>query len=302
MKTNLHPIVVHSLRKRYVDFEAVRDVSFEVAAGSICGLLGPNGSGKSTTFKCMLGLTRADSGTISIAGSAPRPQMFERLAFVPERSALYERLSGNDHLEMTRRAYRSYDARRAHALLDIFSLDPRKRVGRLSKGQRTALGLVLAFSIRPQMMIMDEPSSGLDPIHQRAVLDLLIEAAASGTAIVLSSHQIGQVERAADCVVVLKGGQVVLEGDLDELRGREKMIEAVFAAPIDTTPFRTDARIRRVEQRGISLRLYVHADPDGVMRDVNALAPVGIHLLDQNLEELFFSAVEEPRIPTLEAY
>ncbi len=296
----MNPIVVQSLRKRYGAFEAVRDVSFEVAAGSICGLLGPNGSGKSTTFKCMLGLARADSGTITIAGSVPRPAMFESLAFVPERSALYERLTGSDHLEMMRRAYRAYDARRAQTMLEIFSLDPGKRVGRLSKGQRTALGLVLAFAIRPQIMIMDEPSSGLDPIHQRAVLDLLIEAAASGTAIVLSSHQIGQVERAADRVVVLKHGQVVLEGELDELRSREKMVEAVFAAPIDATPFRTDARIRRVEQRGITLRLYVHADPDGVMRDVNALAPVGIHLLDQNLEELFFSAVEEPRIPTLE--
>jgi ABC-2 type transport system ATP-binding protein len=296
----MNPIVIESLSKRYGTFEAVRDVSFEVPAGSICGLLGPNGSGKSTTFKCIMGLARADAGRISIAGGPPRPAMFERVAFVPERSALYERFNGNDHLEMTRRAYRSYDAGRAKAMLEIFSLDPKKRVSRLSKGQRTALGLVLAFAVRPEIMVLDEPASGLDPIHQRAVLDLLIEAAASGTAIVLSSHQIGQVERAADRVVVLKRGRVVLDGELDELRGREKLVEAVFATPFDDQRFAADARIRRVERRGSTLRLYVHADPDGVMHDVGALAPVSLNVLDQNLEELFFSAVEEPRPATLE--
>jgi ABC-2 type transport system ATP-binding protein len=280
----------------------VRDVSFEVPAGSICGLLGPNGSGKSTTFKCMLGLARADSGRISLDGGPPRPAMFERVAFVPERSALYDRFCGNDHLEMARRAYRAYDAGRAKAMLEIFSLDPRKRIGKLSKGQRTALELVVAFAVRPQIMVLDEPASGLDPIHQRAVLDLLIEAAAAGTAIVLSSHQIGQVERAADRVIVLKRGRVILDGELDELRGREKLVEAVFAAPVDDRRFATDARIRRIEQRGSTLRLYVHADPDGVMHDVGALAPVSLNLLDQNLEEIFFSAVEEPRPTTLEVH
>lgn len=298
----MNPIVIESLSKRYGTFEAVRDVSFEVPAGSICGLLGPNGSGKSTTFKCIMGLARADAGRIAIDGGPPRPAMFEHVAFVPERSALYDGFNGNDHLEMARRAFHAYDAKRAHAMLEIFSLDPKKRIRKLSKGQRTALGLVIAFAIRPQIMILDEPASGLDPIHQRAVLDLLIETAAAGTAIVLSSHQIGQVERAADRVVVLKSGRIVLDGELDELRGREKLIEAVFATSFDDRPFHTDARIRRVERRGATLRLYVHNDPDGVMRDVSALAPVSINLIDQNLEELFFSAVEEPRPATLEVH
>jgi ABC-2 type transport system ATP-binding protein len=298
----LNPIVIESLSKRYGTFEAVRDVSFEVPAGSICGLLGPNGSGKSTTFKCLLGLVRADAGRMFIGGSVPRPAMFEQVAFVPERNALYDRLSGNDHLEMTRRAYRGYDPARAKAMLEIFSLDPAKRVARLSKGQRTALALVLAFAVRPQIMVLDEPASGLDPIHARAILDLLIEAAAAGTAIVLSSHQIGQVERAADRVVVLKRGRVVLDGELDELRGREKLVEAVFATPVDDRKFAADTRIRRVERRGSTLRLYVQADPDGVIRDVGALAPISLNVLDQNLEELFFSAVEEPRPATLEVH
>jgi ABC-2 type transport system ATP-binding protein len=296
----MNPISIQSLCKRYGRFEAVRDISFEVPAGSICGLLGPNGSGKSTTFKCIMGLARPDAGRISIDGGPPRAAMFDHVAFVPERSALYDGLSGNDHLEMARRAFKAYDPKRAAAMLEIFSLDPAKRIRKLSKGQRTAFGLVIAFAIRPQIMVLDEPASGLDPIHQRAVLDLLIEAAAAGTAVVLSSHQIGQVERAADRVVVLKRGRVVLDGDLEDLRSREKLVEAVFAAPPRAGSFANDPRIRRVEQRGSTLRLYVHDDADGVMRDVGALEPVSLKLLDQNLEELFFSAVEEPRPATLE--
>ncbi|MFN2460335.1 MAG: ABC transporter ATP-binding protein [Candidatus Velthaea sp.] len=297
----MNAIEVERLSKSYAGADAVRDVSFAVPQGSICGLLGPNGAGKSTTFKCMLGLAWPNAGRVAFQGAPLAPQSFEWLAFVPERSALFDRLTGSDHLEITRRAFRAYDARRAHAMLEIFSLDRRKRIDRLSKGQRTAMALVLAFAVRPRVMVLDEPASGLDPIHQRAVLDLLIEAAAQGTAVLLSSHQIGQVERAADRVVILKRGRVVLDGDLDELREREKIVEAVLPAPLDGKRFADDARIRRVERRGRTLRLYVHADVAGVMRDVTALVPASLTLLDQNLEELFFSAVEEPRPATLEA-
>jgi ABC-2 type transport system ATP-binding protein len=297
----MNPISIEGLSKRFGSFDAVSNVSFEVPAGSICGLLGPNGSGKSTTFKCMLGLTRPNAGTILFDGAPLVPAVFEQLSFVPEKSALYDGLTGNDHLEMMKRAYKSYDPRRAKAMLDIFSLDPKKRIRRFSKGQRTAMGLVLAFSTRPQLMILDEPASGLDPMHQRSVLDLIIEAAAHGATVLLSSHQIGQVERAADRVVVLKRGRVILEGDIDDLRMREKVVEAVFATTPDKKLFANDPRVRRVEHRGVTLRIYVHADLDGVTRDVNALSPVSVNVLDQNLEEIFFSAVEEPRAATLEA-
>ena len=186
-------------------------------------------------------------------------------------------------------------------MLAMFDLNPRKRISTFSKGQRTALALVLAFSTRPQIMILDEPASGLDPVHQRGVLDLLIEAAAHGTTILLSSHQIGQVERAADRVVILKRGAVVLEGVIDDLREREKVIEAVFAGPVQDARFDRDPRIRRVERRGRTLRLSVFAEHAAVAREVESLQPTTCTVLDQNLEEIFFSAVEEPRATLLEA-
>jgi len=297
----MDPIVIESLSKSYGTFAAVRDLSLSVPAGSICGLLGPNGAGKSTTFKCMLGLARLDNGRVFINGSVPTPTMFESLAFVPERSALYDQFSARDHMDMTRRAFATYDESRAQKMLAMFDLNPRKRISTFSKGQRTALALVLAFSTRPQIMILDEPASGLDPVHQRGVLDLLIEAAAHGTTILLSSHQIGQVERAADRVVILKRGAVVLEGVIDDLREREKVIEAVFAGPVQDARFDRDPRIRRVERRGRTLRLSVFAEHAAVAREVESLQPTTCTVLDQNLEEIFFSAVEEPRATLLEA-
>ena len=210
-------IALRGLTKRFGSIAAVDDVSLEIGEGSICGLLGPNGAGKTTTFKCLLGFARPNAGSVIVEGGPPRPEMFAALAYVPERAVLYDRFTVADHLALQRRAFASYDASRANELLATFSLDPAARAGKLSKGMQTALSLVLAFSIRPRVLILDEPSSGLDPIHQRNVLDLIIDAAANGATVVFSSHQVGQVERAADRVAILKRGKLVLDRSLDEL-------------------------------------------------------------------------------------
>jgi len=298
----MNPIEVNALRKSYGSFDAVVDLSLSVPAGSVCGLLGPNGAGKSSAFKCLTGLARPTSGTIRIAGGPPRPEMFDELAFVPERSALYENLTVDDHLIIARGSFPKYDERRARKMLDIFSLTPKKRVRKLSKGQRTALGLAIAFAMRPNIMILDEPASGLDPIHQRAVLDLIIEAAANGAAILFSSHNVGQVERAADRIAIIKHGNLVLDGELEELREREKIVEAVFPGSVpDERVFRADGRVRTVETRGNVLRLHTIRETDAVVADLERAGATSVTVQPQNLESLFFAAVEQPRPVTLEA-
>src|SRR5215472_7355541 len=195
MTTEIPMISVAGLTKKYGSTTAVDDLSFDIAKGSIFGLLGTNGAGKTTTFKCILGLAFPNAGEVRFDGQTLHPELFERLAYVPERSALYDWMTGRDHLELTRRSFRRYDAARAQALLDLFAFDPKKKVKQLSKGQQSALALTLAFAIRPDILVLDEPSSGLDPVHQRRVLDLMIDAAAGGATVLLSPHQIGQVER-----------------------------------------------------------------------------------------------------------
>ena len=255
--------------------------SLVVPDGSVTGLLGPNGAGKSSTFKCLLGLNRPTSGTITVGGAPVGPATFETLAYVPERSALLEWLSVGDHMEIVRRTNARFDLKRASELAATFKLNSKKKLGRLSKGQQTAVALALAFAIRPSVLVLDEPASGLDPIFQRVVLDLIVDAAAGGATILFSSHQIGQVERAVDRVAILNNGRLVLSGDVDDLKGSEKVVEAIFAG--DAPPLyelANDARVRRIVSSGRILRVYARTEPQAIAQLLEAYAPKTVDILD----------------------
>jgi ABC-2 type transport system ATP-binding protein len=286
-------ISIQHLSKRYGNFAAVDDVSIEIPSGSVFGLLGPNGAGKTTTFKCLLGLAGATSGQVFFDGKPLVPESFERIAYVPERSVLYEWMNVRDHLEMQRRAFSRFNPRRAEELLQLFSLDQRKRVRSMSKGMRTALSVVLAFAIEPEIMVLDEPTSGLDPVNQRSVLKLIIDASAQGTTIVLSSHQIGQVERAADHIAVLQGGRVILGGAVDDLKADSKIVEGIFATETVTMNGLTgDKRITRVEQTGRIVRLTVSGDSESIAQRLAAMGAQSVRIVDLNLEDIFLNAVD----------
>ena len=285
-------ISLDRLTKRYRSFTAVDDVSLAVEPGSICGLLGPNGAGKTTAFKCLLGFTRPSAGSVAIEGRPVTSATFEAMAYVPERAVLWDQLTVGQHLAVCARLYRAYDDARARELLARFTLDERKPAKQLSKGMRSALALALAFSIRPRVLILDEPSSGLDPIHQRLVLDLMIEAASNGATILFSSHNVGQVERAADRVAILNRGRLIVNRTVDELKTNEKIIEAVFAeAPSDLDGLAGDPRIVRIETLGTTLRAVTRVESDDVAQRIFALRPKSIRTIDLNLEDIFLNAV-----------
>ena len=285
-------LTIANLTKRYGRFEAVSDLSLDLEPGSVCGLLGPNGAGKSTTFKCVLGLARPTSGSVLVEGAPLSPATFEYLSYVPEKSALYEWMTVEQHLELTRRAHRSYDAARARELVALFKLPSKKLVRQLSKGQHTALALVLAFAIRPRVLVLDEPASGLDPIFQRVVLDLIIEASAGGASVLFSSHQIGQVERAADRIAVLREGKLALAGDIDTLKGHEKVVVATFDAMVpEFAELASDPHVRRVERGGRIVRLYVDGDSERIAGRVAELRPRALDVVDLTLEDIFLGAV-----------
>jgi ABC-2 type transport system ATP-binding protein len=288
----VNTIEIDHLSKRYGAQCAVDDLSLTVPEGSVCGLLGPNGAGKSTTFKCLLGLARPTTGSIRIGGAPVSAATFETLAYVPERSALMDWLTIRDHFEIVKRTNARFDATRASELAATFKLDGKKKLGRLSKGQQTAVALALAFSIRPSVLVLDEPASGLDPIFQRVVLDLIVDAAAGGATILFSSHQIGQVERAVDRVAILAGGKLVLAGNVDDLKGSEKVVEAIFASDAPQLfEFANDARVRRIVQNGRIVRVYVRTDAAGIAKALEAYAPKTVDIVALGLEDIFLGAV-----------
>ncbi|MDQ6826661.1 MAG: ABC transporter ATP-binding protein [Candidatus Eremiobacteraeota bacterium] len=289
----MNRISIHGLTKRYGNFSAVSDLSLDIPQASAFGLLGPNGAGKTTTFKCLLGLARADNGSVLFNGSALEPRMFERMAYVPEKSVLYEWMTGAQHLEMQRRSFRAYNASRASELMKLFDLNPKKRVRSLSKGMRTALALVMAFAIEPDLLILDEPTSGLDPVNQRSVLKLIIDASAQGSTVLFSSHQIGQVERAAENIAILQSGRLLLSGNVDELKTRQKIVEAIFNSDQFTVNgFASDARVQRVEKTGRILRLAVNSGSEEIVRSLQSSGAANVRAVDLNLEDIFLSAVD----------
>lgn len=284
-------IAISGLTKHYRDVVAVDDLTLEVPSGSVCGLLGRNGAGKTTTFRCLLGFAKPDAGTVTFDGAPLATKTFERLGYVPERPQLYGWMTVAQHLELVRRTQPSYDAVQAKELLATFRLDPRKKTKRLSKGQQTALSLIVALAPKPSLLILDEPASGLDPVMQRAVLDILIDAATSGATILLSSHQIGQIERAADRVAILRDGKLVLSGELDDLRATSKTVEATFDGAIPSLSGITG--VHRWEQAGLTARGYANGSVDAVAAQLTAIGGHGVRVLDRSLEDLFLEAVAD---------
>jgi ABC-2 type transport system ATP-binding protein len=286
-------IAISGLTKRYKDVLAVDDVSLEIPSGSVCGLLGRNGAGKTTTFKCLLGFARPDAGEVRFDGEPLAPKTFEKLGYVPERAQVYPWMTVAQHLELMRRSQPRYDHAFGRELLATFRLDERKRAGKLSKGQQTALSLILALAIRPSLLILDEPASGLDPVMQRVVLDLLIDAGTSGATILLSSHQIGQVDRAADRVAIMRDGKIVVAGEIDALREASRVVEATFA---QTVPDLGELdRTMRIERVGTSVRAHADGRADAVAARFGALGAIGVRVLDRSLEDLFLDAVDDGR-------
>lgn len=264
------------LSKRYGDYLAVDDLTLELKAGTVFGLLGRNGAGKSTTIACTLGLISKTSGEIEIFGEALQPQTFERIAYVPEINCLDGWMTTRQHIELRRRCFTRFDRTLMDELIERFEIDPRRTVRKLSKGQRQAVALALAFAQRPELMILDEPASGLDPVLQRRLLDTIVTAAADGVTVLFSSHQIGHVEQAAERIGIIDRGRLALEADVDDLRASRFVVEAVYA----------DGRL---EQR------FANGDVADVEAKLHALAPLTVSRRAMSLEQIFFTTIGETK-------
>lgn len=203
--TNGYAIETHDLTKRYGRFEAVSNLNLRVAAGRITGFLGRNGAGKSTTIKMVLGISRPSSGTGVVLGhridhAQQSRESRQHVAYVAEDKQTYAYMTVSEMIVFTRSFYDDWSVDIEQRFLKQFELPSQRKVKALSKGMRTKLALLLALARRPKLLILDEPSEGLDPVSIEELLQALVAAAADGTTIFFSSHQIAEVERVADDV------------------------------------------------------------------------------------------------------
>lgn len=279
-------IAVSNLTRRFGAKLALDDVSLYIPRGTVFGLVGENGAGKTTLIKHILGLLKAEAGTVRVFGRDPVAEpvaVLGRLGYLSEQRDLPAWMRVDELLQYTRAFYPGWDAHYAGQLREQFGLDPAARVRTLSQGQQAKAGLVLALAFRPELLVLDEPSSGLDPVVRRDILEAIIRTVAQeGRTVLFSSHLLDEVERVSDQLAMIHHGHVVLCGRLDEVKESHRRLVLRFTAPLDAPPKLTGAW---------SIR--------GGGREWTVLCNGGLSAIGSEVERMGASIVEE-RVPTLD--
>jgi ABC-2 type transport system ATP-binding protein len=284
-------IHTEGLSKRYGDVTVLNDLALEVQAGEVLGYLGPNGAGKTTTIRLLLGLIRPSGGRAEIFGFDCHRQPVEahrRLAYVAGEASLWPSLTGAETLHLLARVQGRADAAYRDELVTRFQLDPSKKVRAYSKGNRQKLILIGALMARPDLLVLDEPTTGLDPLMEQAFRQCIHEAKDRGQTVFLSSHILSEVEALCDRVGILRAGKLVEMGTLAEMRHLSSLtIEATFDGP---APDLTQVPgVSAVHIDGRVMRCQVMGTVEPLLK---VLAAAGVHGLlsrEPSLEELFLS-------------
>jgi ABC-2 type transport system ATP-binding protein len=271
-----------------------------VAQQQITGFLGRNGAGKTTTIKMLLGMIHPTSGTGQVLGKRIDIQqesieMRRHVAYVGEDKQLYPYLTVAEMIRFTRSFYEDWRLEVEQRLLKQYQLPADRKVKFLSKGMRTKLALLLALARRPALLILDEPSEGLDPVSVEELLQTLVAAAGEGTAIFFSSHQIEEVERIADRICLIDHGNLLMDFALDKFRLDYRRITLGFAAqppPPDSDFFRLTG-IDHIRTAGRQITLLASHDSDGVVERARELHAVSVEVEPVTLREVFLEKVKE---------
>lgn len=291
-------IVADGLTKYYGTTPGIVDLSLEVGRGEVFGFLGPNGSGKSTTIRTFLDLLHPTSGTATILGRDSHRDSIEirrHLGYIPGDLAMYNHMTGRE-LCTYFSALRGIDtAPRVAALAERFDLDLDRKIGSYSSGNRQKVGIVQAFMHEPELLILDEPSGGLDPLMQQEFYGLLDEAHAAGSTVFLSSHILPEVERVADRVGIVRNSHLVAVDSVDDLKAKARRhFQFVFAVPVDAGEFADLPGVLAVEAShdGYGVDVRIEGPVDGVLGKAAEHPMENIISHEGDLEEAFLAYYE----------
>jgi ABC-2 type transport system ATP-binding protein len=285
------------LVKRFGRTTALDRLDLEVRTGEVHGLLGPNGAGKSTTIRVLLGLLRADAGTARLLDGDPwhdTATLHRRLAYVPGDVALWPTLTGGEVIDLMGRLRGGMDPQRKANLLARFELDPTKRCRAYSKGNRQKVALVAALASDVELLILDEPTAGLDPLMEAVCRECVVESRRLGRTVLLSSHILSEVEALADRVTIIRAGRAVDTGTLTELRHltRTSVVADLAGPPSGITEL---PGVHDVDVRGTRLRADVDTPRlNEVLRRLTDIGVRGLTCQPPTLEELFLRHYTDP--------
>ncbi len=290
-------IQTEELTKHYGPFKAVQELSCRVRRERITGFLGRNGAGKSSTIKMLLGMIKPTSGSGTVLGhhiDNPKEslEIRKRIAYVGEDKDLYGYMTVEQLIWFTRSFYADWRPEIEKKLLKEYRLPLNRKVKALSKGMRTKLALLLALSRRPALLILDEPTEGLDPISIEELLQTLVGAPLEGTTVFFSSHQLSEVERIADDILMIDKGRSVLDMPLDQIRENYRRITLGFADKPPALPSNLDG-IERTSINGRQITILASRNADAIAQLGRERNAVDIDVSPISLREIFITTVQE---------
>ncbi len=292
------PIIqTEKLGKSYGRVEALKELNLSIRPHSITAFLGLNGAGKSTTIKILLGMMRQSSGDGTVLGQrisdpVASVRIRTKIAYVSENKRLYDYMTVDQMIRFTRAFYPDWRSSEEQKLLRQFKLPGDRKVKSLSKGMRTKLGLLMAFARQPELLILDEPSEGLDPGGIEELLEILVARCSEGTTVFFSSHQIAEVERIADQICILHAGRLVLDSSVDDLRESYRRIDLIFPSIPAEHDFRI-AGIEDVRTRGHQMSVLASRNAEAVVARAHDFHATSIDIAPVALRDVFLQKVKE---------
>ncbi|NQW16897.1 MAG: ABC transporter ATP-binding protein [Chloroflexi bacterium] len=295
-ESTLPALDVSNLSKVFPNGRGIHNLSFTVERGEIFGLLGPNGAGKTTTIRTVLDFIRPTAGVARFFGvdAQGRPDVRRRVGFLPGDLTLRNRITGREWLAFQSRLKDSVDWELTNELGERFGADLDEPLRNLSTGNRRKIGLVNAFMHAPDLVILDEPTAGLDPIVRQEFYRLVTETRASGRTVLLSSHVLPEVERVCDRVAIIKAGELAAIEKIADLKSRAlRKLEIRFAEQLPEQALRDVEGVRAVEANGSSAHVTVAGSIDPLIKALAQFEITDLISHEPNLEEEFLSFYEE---------
>jgi ABC-2 type transport system ATP-binding protein len=287
------PIRTDGLTKHYKGVHALEDLDLEVQGGEVFGFLGPNGAGKTTTIRALLHFIFPTRGRASILGLDSVRDSVEirrHVGYMPADFSLYPNLTGAETLRYYANLRGGVSERVVSSLAERLEADLSRKNADLSSGNRQKVALIAAFMSEPELLILDEPSSGLDPLMQQELQALIREVRAEGRTVFLSSHSLAEVERVADRVGILREGRLIVVERIDTLKDKAiRRLDLEFEAPVSTDAFRAVPGVRSVEAHGHGLSISFEGSVNALLRVALEHQVVNLNSREADLEEIFLA-------------
>jgi len=281
---------VKNVSKNFGKFQALSNVNLHVKEGEVHGFIGPNGAGKSTTIRIILGILQATEGDVNVFGMdawRDKVEIHRKISYVPGDVSLWPNLTGGEVIDLFMKLQGTGNKVKRDELLERFQLDPTKKCRTYSKGNRQKVALIAAFATEADLFILDEPTSGLDPLMEKVFHECVLEVKAAGKSVLLSSHILSEVEKLCDTVSIIRRGEIIQSGSMDELRQQQRVnVSAVVKKEIKDLELMVGVHELLVQDGKIQFQLEPQAKAE-VMRVLAAHEIVEIEVTPLPLEDLF---------------